>query len=141
MIVTNISVSARMSRQVPSGEWITVELGAEAAAIEVSDLTWQEQQAQLFQDLRHQMGKLVKAKTPPAHQAPPAPQADRNPQHFEETLDTRSGEIRTVCPDHKISRDSRHGGLFCPGKDDQGNHCTWTHPGPSAKNGKQATRG
>ena len=130
MIVNQISAHIRMARQVPSGEWITVELGAEAIYVEESDLTWREQQSELFGELKSHLAELVPVKAHAAQQAPEADQADRNPQHVGDSVDRGTGEIR--CPVHKISRDSRHGGLMCPGKVDGGDWCTWTHAGPKA---------
>ncbi len=127
-IITNISATVRMSKQTPTNEWITIELGAEAQSV-ADDGPWLEQQHELYQNLKRQLANLFQAKTPPAAQASVH---DHTELPAAETRHNKTtGEVQHRCPTHKISHDSRHGGLFCPGKNDNGDHCTWTHHGPA----------
>jgi len=119
MNVFTVTASIRMSRQIDSGTWATVELGAEATA--QANTSWTDSQAQLYQALRHQLSTLWQEK---AH---PAPQL--NGHH----VDTSTGEILT-CPVHPTRTPrpaNRGGGIHCTaiiGEDDEGKtiYCKWT---------------
>jgi len=139
MIITKISASIRMSRQTDGGTWATVELSAEAAAVEQEDTPWQEIQAQLYRDLKAQLTELwncpvkdrpANGKAPPANGANPTPEKGATPPNQRPDVDQRTGEI-TRCPDHDRAEPSeKGGGLYCPQKLPNGKYCPWTHGKP-----------
>ncbi len=130
-VVTNISATVRMSRQMADNSWVTVELGAEAAAVEGEEQPWTGQQAELFQDLKGQMAALFQEKTPPAVQAPDHPHTEL--PAAETRVHDGTGEVQHRCPNHKISKESKNGGLYCPGRLKNGEFCPWSYPAPARK--------
>ena len=140
MIVTTIKASIRMSRQTSKDTWATVELGAEASIPAYQDPkidpTWQEVQAELYKDLKHQLKTLwnggLNLVIPPAAPPPKWPRGAAAPAANQET-----GEI-TECPEHHRAKGSQHGGLYCPTKLDDDTFCTWTHGKPSKRARREA---
>ena len=104
MKVEKVTATIRMSAQLPSGSWKSVEFGAEASLDDGEP--WPQAQNHLYQSLVDQLTKVWSN----GSTAAPASSAPADP----------------VCPNHKISRPSRHGGFFCPGKLPTGIHCAWT---------------
>lgn len=111
MKVEKVTANIRMSAQLPSGSWKSVEFGAEASL--GPEEAWEPAQGRLYADLVVQLTEVwstaIKNGSPAGADAP-----------------ANSAPAEPICPAHKISRPSRHGGLFCPGKDPTGNHCSWT---------------
>lgn len=123
MNITNIKVSIRHSRQLIAGDWATVELGADAVIDPSTTVPWTSSQTALYNALKAQLAELFSTRQlqGSAHEHTELPPT-------ESRLDRQTGEIEHRCPTHKISKESRKGGFYCPGKTDNGDYCPWTHP-------------
>ena len=118
MKVTTIKAAIRYSRQLPDGSWKTVELGAEATV----DGPPSASQMELYQTLKAQMHTLWNNSTPePTTPELPVPQPTAE---------------QPICPDHHDAREStKHAGLYCPTRNEDGTFCRWSYPPRQTKKG------
>ena len=118
MKIEKVTASVRLSAQLPSGAWKSVEFGAEAQI--GPNEHWGKAQAQLYSDLVVQLTEVwsATAKRPaggPTAAATATPPAD------------------PVCPIHHKGVPSDHGGLWCPTKVEGNKWCPWRHAKPTTK--------
>jgi len=128
MTITNISASVKMSKQLPAGEWATIELGAQEELTPEyfnDGITWQDLQKDLYSDLKRQLATLWDIKARDNGTTNGQGQGNRKPG---EHLDTTTGEL-IACPTHHTARDSGKppGRFYCPTTLDDGTYCPWTY--------------
>ncbi len=124
MQVTQISATIRMSRQLESGSWGTIELSAQATP--GMHEPWKTEQATLYGELRAQLACLWKPQLAAQAQTTNG-QAQANGQ---KPAPPPQGPL---CPDHGEAKPSSKGtGLYCPVRLDDDTWCQWSNR-PKAK--------
>ena len=128
MLVTTVKATIRMSRQVDTRTWATVELGAEGTLS--PDEVWEEAQALLYDDLKIQLSNLWKASKDDTSDPSIPSQAQAQAPPAQPAIASGTGEI-LECPEHRKSAESsKGGGLYCPTKLPEGSkpkYCPWTY--------------
>jgi len=137
MIVTNVSASIKMSRQIDGGTWATVELGAEGQTAGPDDAPWQELQAILYEDLKNQIANLWVHARPQCNGNTTEPSNGHSPkQRIPMKRDANPDTGVIECPEHHKSSESDFGGLWCNTQMPEGSKnkwCTWRYGKPDRK--------
>jgi len=123
MNVTTVKATIRMSRQVDTRTWGTVELGAEGTL--GPEEIWEDSQAQLYDQLKGQLASLWKESHAGQPEAPTGLAVIESAE-----------KDQPVCPTHGTSKASDHGGLYCGTMNPEGSKpkwCRWTFGKPDRR--------